>query len=68
LENITIDGDFLDSLGQHEVVMETMITKDSTRLYEGSSTSMLATMLLLLNLKIVHGVSNVFMDEVFFLL
>jgi hypothetical protein len=47
--------------------METIITKASTPLYEGLSTNMLATMLLL-NLKIVHGVSNVLIDELFSLL
>ncbi len=43
-----------------------MITKASTPLFEGSSMNMLSTMLL--NLKIVHGVNNVFMDELFSLL
>jgi hypothetical protein len=46
--------------------MELMITKASTPLFEGSSMNMLSTMLL--NLKIVHGVSNVFMDKLFSLL
>jgi hypothetical protein len=45
-----------------------MLTKASTLLYEGSSISMLSTTLLLLNLTIVHGVSNNFMDELFSLL
>ncbi len=45
-----------------------MITKALTPLYEGSSTNMLATMLLLLNLRIVHRVNDVFMDELFSLL
>jgi hypothetical protein len=48
--------------------MESMITKASTPLFEGSFMSMLSAMLLLLNLKIVHGFINVFMDELFSLL
>ncbi len=48
--------------------MESIITKASTPLLEGSSINMLSAMLLLLNLKIVHGLSNVFMDELFSLL
>jgi hypothetical protein len=48
--------------------MEEMIRKVSTPFYEGASTSLLLAMLLLLNLKVVHGVSNVFMDELFSLL
>ncbi len=63
-----IDTDFLIDPGQHEVAMEAMITKASTPIYEGSSTSMLAAMLLLLNLRTIHGVSSVFMDELFSLL
>jgi hypothetical protein len=53
--------------GQHETIMESMIMKTSTPLFEGSSTNVLSTMLLL-NLKIVHGVSNIFMEELFSLL
>jgi hypothetical protein len=71
VENIAIDAidtDFSIVSRQHEVVMEAMIIKTSTPLYEGSSTSMLAAMLLLLNLRTVHGVNNVFMDEFFSLL
>jgi hypothetical protein len=45
-----------------------MLTKASTPLFEGSFTNMLLAMLLLLNLKIVHGLTNVFMDELFSLL
>jgi hypothetical protein len=48
--------------------MEEMILKMSTPFYEGASTSMLSTMLLLLNLKAMHGVTNAFMDELFSLL
>jgi hypothetical protein len=44
-----------------------MITKTSSPLFEGSSTSMLSTMLLL-NLKIIHGVNNILMDALFSLL
>jgi hypothetical protein len=47
--------------------MESMIMKTSTPLFEGYLTNMLSIMLLL-NLKIVHGVSNIFMDELFSLL
>jgi len=45
-----------------------MITKTSTPLFEGFSTSMLSTILLVLNLKIVHRLNNVFMDELLSLL
>jgi hypothetical protein len=45
-----------------------MFMKASTPLFEGSSTSMLLAMLLLLNLKIVHGLTNFFMDELLSLL
>ncbi len=48
--------------------MDSMIIKASTPLFEGFSTSMLFAMLLLLNSKMVHGLSNVFMDELFSLL
>jgi hypothetical protein len=48
--------------------MESMITKHQTPLFEGSFTSMLLSMLLLLNLKTLHRVNNVFMDELFSLL
>jgi hypothetical protein len=42
--------------------------KASTLLYEGSSISMLSTLLLLLSLRTIHGVNNSFMDELFSLL
>ncbi len=45
-----------------------MITKALAPLFEGFSTSMLLAMLLLLNLKIIHGLDNVFMDELYSLL
>jgi hypothetical protein len=51
-----------------EALMEIMLTKASTFLYEGSFTNMLSTTLLLLNLRTIHGVSNNFMDELFSLL
>ncbi len=55
--------------GHDEALMEIMLTKvTSTPLYEGSSTSMLSTTLLLLNLRKIHGISNSFMDELFSLL
>jgi hypothetical protein len=47
--------------------MESMITKTSTPLFEGFSTSMLSA-ILLLNLKVFHGVNNIFMDKLFSLL
>jgi hypothetical protein len=34
-------------------------------LFEGSSKNMLSTMFLLLNFNMVHGLNNVFMDELF---
>jgi hypothetical protein len=54
--------------GQHKAIMDSMIIKASTLLFEGFSTSMLFAMLLLLNSKMVHGLNNVFMDELFSLL
>ncbi len=69
MENPIDDVDFLvDHEGHQEALMEEMTLKDSTPLYEGASTSMLLAMLLLLNLKAMHGVSNASMDELFSLL
>jgi hypothetical protein len=48
--------------------MDAMLAKASTLLYEGFTTNMLKTILLLLNLRIVHRVNNVFMNELFSLL
>jgi hypothetical protein len=48
--------------------MDVMLAKASTLLYDGFTSNMLWTILLLLNLKIVHRVSNVFMNELFSLL
>lgn len=45
-----------------------MLTKASTFLYEGSSTSMLLALLFLLSLRTIHGFDNSFMDELFPLL
>ncbi len=42
-----------------------MLAKASTLLYEGFTTNMLSTILLLLNLRIVDGINNVFMNELF---
>lgn len=67
--NPTNDVDFLvDHEGHQEALMEEMTLKASTLLYEGVSTNMLSAMLLWLNLKVVHGISNAFMDELFSLL
>jgi hypothetical protein len=57
------DVNFQDDQQQHEILMDAMLAKALTLLYEGSTTNMLSTILLLLNLRIVHGVSNVFMNE-----
>jgi hypothetical protein len=61
LENPPTILDIPIDQARHEVVMDSMITKASTPLFEGSSTNML----LLLNLKTIDGLSNVFMDELF---
>lgn len=53
----------LHTQGDHGSFMEILFEKTSTPLSERSSTSMLSALLMLLNLKIVHGVSNSFMDE-----
>jgi hypothetical protein len=69
LKNIAIETDFSNHPRQYEVVMEDMSTfKTSTPSYKGSSMNMLVAMLLLLNLRTIHGVCNVFMDELFSLL
>jgi hypothetical protein len=64
----TNNGNILANQGKHEVVLESMLTKASTPLFEGSFISMLLAMLFLLNLKILHGLTNVFMDELLSLL
>lgn len=64
----TNNGNILANQGKHEVILESMLTKASTPLFEGSFISMLLAMLLLLNLKIVHGLTKVFMDELLSLL
>ncbi len=64
----TNNGNILANQGKHEAILESMFMKASTPLFEGSSTSMLLAMLLLLNLKIVHGLTNFFMDELLSLL
>ncbi len=48
--------------------MEVLFVKEITSLYERFPCSMLSTMLLLLNLSIVHGITNTFMDKLFSLL
>jgi hypothetical protein len=48
--------------------MDALFTKAATLLYEGCFSSMLSSMLLLLNLNTVHGVSQNFIDEIFSLL
>jgi len=68
LEGLTDDINDIPPQKHHEALMETMFTKALTLLHEGSSTSMLLTLLLLLNLKTIHGVSNSFMNELFSLL
>jgi hypothetical protein len=51
-----------------DLLMERLISKTSTPLFEGSSTYMLLTILLRLNQKIVHSMSNAFIDKLFSLL
>jgi hypothetical protein len=68
LENPPTILDIPIDQAKHETIMESMITKTSTPLFQGSSTSPLSAMLLLLNLKTIHGLSNVFMDDLFSLL
>ncbi len=58
----------LHTQGDHGSFMEILFEKASTPLFEGFSTSMLSALLMLLNLKTVHGVSNSFMDELLVLL
>jgi hypothetical protein len=48
--------------------MDSMIIKASTSLFEGYFARMLFAMLMLLNLKVICGLSNVSMDELFSLL
>ncbi len=68
LEEIRVNSTPPKSPRPTDVLMEELISKASTPLFEGSFTSILSTILLLLNLKIVHYTSNIFMDEFFFLL
>jgi len=65
MENPPYDLNFQDDQQQHEILMDAMLAKTSTPLYEGFTINMLSTILLLLNLRIVHGVSNAFMNELF---
>jgi hypothetical protein len=65
LEEIRANSTPPKSPRPNDVLMEELISKASTPLFEGSFTSILSTILLLLNLKIVHFVSNIFMDEFF---
>jgi hypothetical protein len=67
MENPPYDDNFQDDQQQHEILMDAMLAKASTPLYEGFTTNM-STILFLLNLRIVHGVNNVFMNELFSLL
>ncbi len=41
MEDPTHDSNFLNDQGQHETLMEAMLAKASTPLYEASSTNML---------------------------
>jgi hypothetical protein len=65
MENPPYDVNFQDDQQQHKILMDAMLAKALTLLYEGFTINMLSTILLLLNLRIVHGVSNVFMNELF---
>jgi hypothetical protein len=55
LENPPTNFPILVDQGQHEITMEFIITKASAPLFEGFSIYMLSAMLLLLNLKTIHG-------------
>jgi hypothetical protein len=68
MENPPYDDNFQDDQQQHEILMDAMLAKASTPLYESFTTNILSTILFLLNLRIVHGVNNVFMNELFSLL
>jgi hypothetical protein len=68
LEEIKINNTPPKSLGPIDVLMEGLISKASTPLFEGSSTSILSIILVLLNSRTMHYVSNVSMDEFFLLL
>jgi hypothetical protein len=64
LETTPSDIEIPRDKSQHEA----LLAKASIPLYEGSSTSILVTILLLLNLRTMHGVSSVFMDKLLSLL
>lgn len=68
LEEIKIDIVIPENPKHFDVLMEELISKVSTPLFQGSSTYMLLAILLFLNLIIVNSISNVFMDELFSLL
>jgi hypothetical protein len=65
LDNNIAPMDALDNETQTKVLMETLFAKATTTFYEGFQTSVLS---MLLNLSIVHGIANIFMDELFALL
>ncbi len=68
LEEVRIDIVIPKNPKHFDVLMEGFISKASTLLFQGSSTSMLSTILLHLNMRIVHSINIVFMDELLSLL
>ncbi len=68
LEGVKIDIIIPENPRHLEVLMEGLISKASTPSIQGSSTSMLSAILLFLNMKTMHSINNVFMDELFSLL
>jgi hypothetical protein len=68
--NLTIGQPLEDPIDEAPMNLHTQEDHGSFMeiLFEGSSTSMLSALLMLLNLKTVHGVSTSFMDELLALL
>ncbi len=65
LEEIRISSTPPKSPRPTNVLMEGLISKASTPLFEGSSTYILSTILLLLNLRTLHYVSNISWMKIF---
>ena len=65
-EDANIEGD--DHIEERDREMERLLAESKTPLFDGSPMNQLGTMLMLLNLCSVHGVSNNLTDELFSLL
>lgn len=67
-QNDVDHGEVQQNEVETKILMEVSFAKTTSPLYERSSCNMLLTMLLLLNLNMMHGIMSTFMDEFFSLL